>query len=176
MMPESIIARARDIRLLLLDVDGVLTDGGLYLDDHGTPMKRFNVKDGQGLKLIMQFGIEVGIITKKQSNIVALRMQELGIKHVFQNQHDKLATTEQLLKQLQLDYAQTAYVGDDLPDLPVMQRVRLPITVADGHQTVQDHAIWCTNQPGGHGAVREVCDGLLKAQDVWQQSLEPFIR
>ncbi len=159
-LPEGL---AGQIKLLVLDVDGVLTDGRLWLGDDGAEYKNFNVKDGHGIKTLIRSGIEVAVITGRRSGAVDRRMAELGINHYFSGQADKLAAFDELLDTLQLQPGQVAYVGDDEPDIGVMQRCALPIAVADAHPSAKAVAGWITNNAGGNGAVREVCDLLVTA-------------
>jgi 3-deoxy-D-manno-octulosonate 8-phosphate phosphatase (KDO 8-P phosphatase) len=161
---QTVQARAAKIRLVIFDVDGVLTDGCLYLSDGGEEYKVFHSRDGQGLVMLRDSGIQIAIISGRSSRAIEERMAEIGIEYVYQGQADKLSVFEALLKRLDLDAYETAYVGDDLPDLPVMQRVGLAIAVADAHKLVQQHAHWQTLQPGGRGAAREVCELLMEAQ------------
>ncbi len=155
------------IKLLLLDVDGVMTDGRIiYLHDGGEA-KAFDVKDGHGLKLIQRAGIKVGIITGRQSDIVARRAAELGIELVYQGAKDKLQPFMEILEKLGLKASEVAYVGDDLVDLPVMQLVGFSVTVADASDDIKPYVDLVTSRPGGRGAVREVCDLLLKQSSLW---------
>ena len=164
-LPVDIRERASRIRLAVFDVDGVLTDGRLIYSDDGRELKAFHVRDGLGLKRLIANGIEVAIITSRMSHMVTERTAELGIAHVYQGQQDKLACFEQLIHALKLEPDQTSYCGDDLPDLRVMAHVGLSIAVANAHPSVLDRAHWHTRLNGGEGAVREVCDLLLAAQD-----------
>jgi len=155
------------IKLLLLDVDGVMTDGRIiYLNDGGEA-KAFDVKDGHGLKLIQRAGIQVGIITGRQSDIVARRAAELGIELVYQGAKDKMQPFMEILEKLGLEPSEVAYVGDDLVDLPVMRRVGFSATVADASDDIKPYVDLVTSRPGGRGAVREVCDFLLKQSSLW---------
>jgi 3-deoxy-D-manno-octulosonate 8-phosphate phosphatase (KDO 8-P phosphatase) len=155
------------IKLLLLDVDGVMTDGRIiYLNDGGEA-KAFDVKDGHGLKLIQRAGIQVGIITGRQSDIVARRAAELGIELVYQGAKDKMQPFMEILEKLGLEPSEVAYVGDDLVDLPVMRRVGFSATVADASDDIKPYVDLVTSRPGGRGAVREVCDLLLKQSSLW---------
>ncbi|MFK8013713.1 MAG: KdsC family phosphatase [Marinicellaceae bacterium] len=156
---------AKNIKLVIFDVDGVLTDGGIYFTDDGREIKKFNVKDGLGLSWLSQTDITVAIITGRNSPIVAERMKALKINHVYQGRMNKLETYHNLLDALNLDHSQVAYVGDDAIDVSIMKQCILPITVADGHESARSVAKWVTNNKGGYGAGREVCDLLLKAQD-----------
>jgi 3-deoxy-D-manno-octulosonate 8-phosphate phosphatase (KDO 8-P phosphatase) len=153
----------RGLRLLVLDVDGVLTDGRLYFGADGEHLKVFHVRDGHGIKAAMRAGIEVGVISGRRSAAVEQRCRELGIRHVRQGIDDKAAALHELLATLGHTPAQAACVGDDTPDLAVMALVALPIAVADAHPDVLAAARYVTRAPGGHGAVREVCDLLVEA-------------
>jgi 3-deoxy-D-manno-octulosonate 8-phosphate phosphatase (KDO 8-P phosphatase) len=156
---------ASGVRLLILDVDGVMTDGRLYYDPDGQEFKAFHVRDGYGLKRIIEAGIEVAVISGRRSGSAAGRMADLGIRHVMLGREDKSAALDELLAVLRLDPQTAACIGDDAPDLPVMRRVALPIAVADCHPSVAPAARWRTTLPGGAGAVREVCDLLLAARE-----------
>jgi 3-deoxy-D-manno-octulosonate 8-phosphate phosphatase (KDO 8-P phosphatase) len=163
-LPADIRERAARVKLAIFDVDGVLTDGKLLYTDDGRELKAFHVRDGFGLKRLMANQIEVAIITGRMSHMVTERTAELGIAHVYQGQDDKRACFEELLHALKLTPDQTSYCGDDMPDLPVMNRAGLSIAVANAHPWVRERAHWRTRLPGGEGAVREVCDLLLAAQ------------
>lgn len=164
MKSEDILQRAARIKLAIFDVDGVLTDGRLWYSEDGHELKSFHVHDGLGLKRLRANGIEVGIITARISHLVAQRMADLGVIHVYQGQEDKRACFDQLLHALQLNAQECSYTGDDLPDLCVMSVVGLAIAVANAHPSVSKQAHWQTRREGGSGAVREVCDLLLDAQ------------
>jgi len=159
--------RLARIKLLLLDVDGIMTDGRIIYDSQGQETKAFDVKDGHGLKLLQRAGIQVGIITGRQSSIVTKRAAELGIELVFQNIKDKLVPFRQILADLQLSADEVAYVGDDVVDLPVLLRVGFAATVADAVEDVKPHVQLVTKRAGGRGAVREICDYLLKESGRW---------
>jgi 3-deoxy-D-manno-octulosonate 8-phosphate phosphatase (KDO 8-P phosphatase) len=161
--PE-LLRRAAAIRLLVLDVDGVMTDGRLHYDAEGREFKTFHVRDGYGIRRVMDAGIEVAVISGRRSQSAAGRMAELGIRHVMLGRDDKAAALEELLARVGIAAAATACVGDDTPDLAIMARVALPIAVADCHPSVAGAATWRTSLPGGAGAVREVCDLLLAAR------------
>ncbi|MBC8493623.1 MAG: 3-deoxy-manno-octulosonate-8-phosphatase KdsC [Candidatus Thioglobus sp.] len=167
--------RAQKIKLIIFDVDGVLTDGGLYFSDEGIELKRFNSLDGLGIKLLKQSGVEPAVISARNSPNVAHRMSNLGIEHFYQGQSDKQIAYQELLDQLSLTAEQVAYVGDDVIDLPVMRNVGLPIAVANAHDLVKDNACIVTEKLGGHGAVREVCDFILKAQDNYDSAMNPYL-
>lgn len=166
----SCFQKAKMIRLLICDVDGVLSDGRIYMGNQGEELKTFHTRDGFGLKALLHAGIDVAIITGRQSAIVDNRMQALGISHVFQGKGEKLPVYQALLAQLNLRAEQAAYIGDDVVDLPVMQQVGLSIAVADAHPLVTRQANLTTRTSGGLGAVREVCDLLLQAQDKLEQA------
>jgi 3-deoxy-D-manno-octulosonate 8-phosphate phosphatase (KDO 8-P phosphatase) len=157
--PDS-LAKFAQVKLLALDVDGVLTDGGLYYTDSGEELKKFNVKDGLGLKRVMQQGIAVAILSSSAAQATLHRAQRLGIAHVFVGVEDKLAQLQVLCDKLGIDLSQVAYVGDDLVDLAAMQAVGCPIAVADAMAENQAAAAYITQRRGGEGAVREVCDLL----------------
>ena len=171
---DELQRRAVPIRLVVFDVDGVLTDGSLYLGDDGQEYKAFNSKDGLGMKLLQSTGVEIGVITARTSQVVALRMESLGIRHLYQGRQDKLPAFRELLDRLGLAPEQAAYVGDDLLDLPIMARVGLAVTVQDAHHEVVRRAHWQTRARGGRGAAREVCELLMQAQGSWQGVLERF--
>ena len=153
--------RTRDIRLLVLDVDGVLTDGSLYFGSDGEAYKRFHVHDGAGIKVVQQAGIQVAIVSARQSAAISARAAELDIAHLAQNEADKGAALERLLEQLDLDPTSVAAVGDDLGDLPMLNAAGLAIAVANARPEVKDAADLVTRAAGGQGAVREICDLLL---------------
>jgi 3-deoxy-D-manno-octulosonate 8-phosphate phosphatase (KDO 8-P phosphatase) len=158
-------AAAAAIRLLVLDVDGVLTDGRLYYGSSGEALKAFHVRDGHGIKALRQAGIEIAVISGRRSRAVTLRCRELGIRHVIQGADDKLEALSRLQAQLKLRPAACACVGDDTPDVPLLRSVGLAFAVADAHPAVRAAAHHATSLAGGHGAVREVCDRLLAARN-----------
>ena len=157
------------IKLLLLDVDGVMTDGRIIYDNQGNELKAFDVKDGHGLKMLQRAGITVGIITGRSSDLVARRAAELGIDILYQKALNKLEPYLEILSEQGLTDRQVAYVGDDIVDLPVLRRVGFGVTVADANPEVLPLVDYVTQRPGGRGAVREVCDLLLKAQGKWHE-------
>ncbi len=161
--PPEVLQAAAGIRLAAFDVDGVLTNGQLFLGPQGEEYKVFNVRDGQGLVMLRESGMAIAIITGRRSPVVAARMAELGIEYVYQGQHDKLAALAELEARLGIGPAQICYVGDDLPDVPVLKRVGLPVTVADGHPACAAVARYRTGANGGAGAAREVCELLMAA-------------
>lgn len=172
---QDIHARARGIELVIFDVDGVLTDGSLYLGDDGQEYKAFNSRDGHGMKMLQAAGIHIAIITGRTSEVVRIRMRSLGIEHVYQGVEHKAEAYEVLKQRLGLGDEQIAYVGDDVVDLPVMTRVGLAICVADGHPLVREHAHWTTSHAGGRGAAREVCELLMEAQGKLRPALEHYL-
>lgn len=167
--------RAKKIKLIIFDVDGVLTDGGLYFSDEGIELKRFNSLDGLGIKLLKQSGVEPAVISARNTPNVSHRMENLGIKHFYQGQSNKQIAYQELLDQLSLSPEHVAYVGDDVIDLPVMRTVGFPIAVANAHELVKDNACLITEKRGGHGAVREVCDFILKAQNNYDAAMSAYL-
>ncbi len=165
---------AKDIKLLICDVDGVLTAGDVYLDNSNLELKAFNIKDGLGIKLLQQQGVEIAIITGRESNIVERRMAELGITHIYQGRKDKIASFEALLETLNVTPKEVAYVGDDLPDLPLIRRSGLGIAVADAHFSVKERADWITFNDGGSGAVRDIADLILDAKGLLEDIHEGY--
>lgn len=172
---QDILTRARQVRLALFDVDGVLTDGRLIFTADGEEIKAFYSRDGHGLKLLMEAGIEVGVITARSSPAVAHRMRNLGIPHVFQGQQDKRATYLELIERLGLTHEQVAYMGDDVIDLPILSRVGLAATVQDAPGIVKRHCHWIAEHGGGQGAVRDLCDLILEAQGKLDALLERYL-
>ncbi len=162
------------IKLLLLDVDGVLTQGDVVYDDDGRQIKTFNVKDGLGLRLLKAAGIEVGVVTGRHSEALYHRCRDLDITLIYDHIKDKVAVLEELMQEGQYHPEHIAYVGDDLPDLPIMKRVGLAVAVADACEPVRVWADITTGAPGGSGAVREVCEQILKSQGHWEKSLKYF--
>lgn len=171
--------KARRIRLVIFDVDGVLTDGGLFIDCDGREHKVFNSRDGHGMKMLQESGVRIGIITGRRSDAVMHRMDGLGIDLVHQGCQDKLPAFRELQTSLGLDASEIACVGDDVVDLPMLRRSGLAIAVSDAHELVTRHADWVTPSRGGRGAARDVCELILQAQGVlaerWEQylSLDP---
>lgn len=167
--------RAQNIQLAIFDVDGVLTDGTFLIGDDGQQYKAFYTKDGQGLRMLQDAGVTVGIITGRTSKVVEHRMRELGVEHVYQGQRDKIAAYETMLSDLELNAEQVAYVGDDVIDLPVMRRVGLSIAVRDAEPLVKEHAHWITPRHGGRGAVRDACEMMLRAQGRLDEALKKYL-
>ncbi len=155
---------AAAIRLLILDVDGTLTDGGLYYGPRGEALKVFHVRDGQGIKQLGRAGVHIAVISGRTSKMTSVRCRELGVEHIVQGAVDKVAAFEKLRKSLKVDVSESACVGDDTPDVPLMKVVKLAFAVADAHEDALRAAHVVTSLPGGRGAVREVCDYLLDAR------------
>nr|WP_041267513.1 HAD-IIIA family hydrolase [Geotalea daltonii] len=168
--------RLKNIRLLLLDVDGVMTDGRIIFDSNGIESKFFNVKDGHGIKMVQRAGIEVGIISGRESQVVVNRAAELAIGIVYQKCLDKLTPYLKILEATGLDHSQVAFVGDDVIDIPVMRRAGFAAAPADAVAEVIPHAHFVTRNRGGWGAVREVCDLLLKEQGVWGEITDRYYK
>ena len=169
-LPEKL----KGIQLLLLDVDGVLTDGSIIYSDAAVETKEFNVKDGLGLKLVMETGIQVGLVTGRTSKALHHRCRDLGIRHLYDGVRQKAQLLDQIVADTGVTADRTAFIGDDIPDIPLMRRVGLSIAVADAHELVRDAADWITAAPGGRGAVREVCDALLKTRGRWESLAERY--
>lgn len=170
-----IMKKAAQIKLVIFDVDGVLTDGSLFIGDDGQEYKSFNSKDGLGMKMLQKSGVPVAIITARQSNVVKVRMESLGVDYLYQGQREKLPAFEKLLEELSLEANEVAYVGDDLLDLPIMTRCGLAIAVADAHEIVIDQAHWVTEKGGGRGAAREVCELIMSGQDTLEKSIQKYL-
>ncbi len=174
-IPEDVLQRATNIRLLLLDVDGVLTDGKLYYDEHGNEQKTFDIQDGLGVKMLQRNDIQVGIITGRTSNLLSRRADEMGIELVVQGREDKLTALEEILATEPWPMEQIAFMGDDLPDLAVIRRVGLGVTPANGNHFIAQHAHWQTSASGGRGAVRELAELILAAQDKLDNTLAAYL-
>jgi 3-deoxy-D-manno-octulosonate 8-phosphate phosphatase (KDO 8-P phosphatase) len=172
----SLAARIKPLRLVAFDVDGVLTDGGLYLSDSGEEFKRFNSLDGHGLKMLKASGVELAIITGRTSKCVELRAKNLGITHLYQGVQDKLAAMQSLLGDLKLAPEAAAFMGDDVVDLPVMRRVGLALSVPAAPQVVREQAHYVSQREAGHGAVREVCELILGTQGTLDAQLAPYLK
>lgn len=171
---KTIIAKARKLKLLLLDVDGVLTDGRLFFNEQGTEYKCFHAQDGHGIVLLRQSGVEVGVISGRKSNVVDVRMKDLGVTHVYQGYKDKVAAFVAIMQALSITPEHIAYLGDDVIDLPIMRRVGLAIAVGDANFAVKKYAHWCTKTMGGLGAVREVCDFIMQSQGTFDDMLRDY--
>ncbi|MBX6423125.1 HAD-IIIA family hydrolase [Thermosulfurimonas sp. F29] len=172
--PEAVLKRAQKVRLLLLDVDGILTEGYIVVDAEGREIKSFFVQDGMGIKLLQKAGIEVGLLSSRSSPPVTFRAKELGIDIVIQGELEKYRLYQELLSEKALRDEEVAYMGDDWVDIPVLKRVGLAVTVPEAWPPVKDYAHYVTRRPGGRGAVREVCDLILKAQGKWEALWQEF--
>ena len=172
---QAILDKAAKIKLVIFDVDGVLTDGGLILGENGNEYKIFHVRDGQGLVMLRDSGCQIAVITARESKIVAERMAALDIKYVYQGQNEKGRALDDLLEKLGILDEEVAYVGDDLIDLPAMTRVGFSIAVADAHPMVVKIADWRTNKPGGRGAAREVCELIMQAHGTLETQIQHYL-
>ncbi len=172
--PE-VLSLAAKVKLLLFDVDGVLTDGRLVIGDDGLEFKAFNSRDGHGIKMLQRNGIDVGVITGRASDVVKHRVKDLKIRHVYQGCKEKLPVYRKLIKKLKLKPEQTAFVGDDVVDLPIMLRVGLAVSVQNAHPLVKQHAHWVTPSIGGYCAAREVCDMLLHAHGLYHTEMQRYL-
>jgi 3-deoxy-D-manno-octulosonate 8-phosphate phosphatase (KDO 8-P phosphatase) len=166
---NAAIERASKIKLMIFDVDGVFTDGGLRYGAEGELIKTFNVLDGHGIKLLQEYGVQVGIITARNSSIVARRAADLGIQHLKQGVHDKRLAFEQVIEAVHLTPEESGFMGDDVIDVPVMRRVGFSAAPADALPEVLKIADYVARANGGWGAVRELCDLVLKGRGVWQE-------
>jgi 3-deoxy-D-manno-octulosonate 8-phosphate phosphatase (KDO 8-P phosphatase) len=165
---------AKNIRCLILDVDGVLTDGRIILDNEGNELKSFHVRDGHGIKMLIRAGFKVALITGRYSRVVERRARELGITEVFQKCHDKRVAYRKLVRKYLLSDSEIAYIGDDIVDIPLLRRSGFSITVADADREAKAIAMMTTKKGGGRGAVREVCDFLLKAKGHWKDIVDEY--
>ncbi len=171
---QEILVKAKKLKLLILDVDGVLTDGKLFFDEQGREYKSFHARDGHGIKLLQRTGVVVAVISGRKSPTVALRMKSLDIEHIYQGHEDKVAAFEEIMQKVGCQAEQAAHVGDDLLDLPIMSRVGLAIAVNDAVKEVKAFADWNTTLAGGQGAVREVCDLIMQAQGTFAGILATY--
>lgn len=174
-LEEKIQRKLAQVRHLILDVDGVLTDGKLYFDNHGNELKTFHTLDGHGIKMLQKSGVTVAIITGRRSSVVEKRAHDLGITHLIQGREDKYSAFQELFANENVDLENVAYVGDDYPDLQLMTRVGCPISVPNAAPPVLERALWVTQKQGGEGAVREVCDRIMQAQGTFEAALAPYI-
>ena len=172
---SDVSTKAADIKLVIFDVDGVLTNGGLFFGDSGEEYKMFNSKDGHGMKMLQDSGVHIAIITGRSSNVVTQRMINLGVEHVFQGVSDKNIAYQELKAQLGIDDNNIAYMGDDVIDLPVMTKVGLPMAVADAHPVVIENADWTSQYKGGHGAAREACEMIMQAQGTLAAMIKSYL-
>ena len=174
-MNQDLQQRAKAIKLAIFDVDGVLTDGRLYFLTDGSEFKTFNTLDGQGIKMLIASGVRTAIISGRSTPVVEKRANNLGIQHLYQGREDKLVVLDELLGELGLNYAQVAYLGDDLPDLPVIRRVGLGMAVANAAGCVRQHAHGVTEARGGEGAAREFCELIMRAQGSLDAALNAYL-
>lgn len=174
MTPLEHMQRAARVKVMIFDVDGVLTDGSLTYDANGEATKTFYVLDGLGIQLLQKTGVQTAIISARQSPIVVTRARDLGINHVYQGIHDKRVAFAKLLEATGATVEQCGYIGDDVIDLPLLTKVGFAVTVPTGHPEVQHRAHYVTRNPGGRGAVREVCDMVMRAQGTYEQALAPY--
>lgn len=174
-MQTDAMARAARVRLMIFDVDGVLTDGGLRYGASGEAFKTFNVLDGFGIKLLQGAGVATAIISARKSDIVSKRAADLGIEHVFQGAHDKRTAFAQLLHSASLSANQCGFIGDDLIDLPILLQVAFAASVPNAHAEVRSRVHYVTHASGGHGAVRDLCDFILHAQGKYETALAPYL-
>ena len=171
---RKILQKAQKIKLLILDVDGVLTDGGIVIDDQGEEIKRFDVRDGHGIRLLLRSGIQVALITGRFSRVVRHRAKDLGIRLVYQKAYNKIAVYREIKRKARLKDQEIAYVGDDIVDLPVLRRVGLSVAVRGSWEGLKPHVDLITARKGGQGAVRELSEILLQAQGKWQRILKSY--
>lgn len=174
-MNAELRERAAQIKLLLLDVDGVLTDGRLFFNNSGDEFKAFNTLDGQGIKALQKTGVKVGIITGRTSDLVARRARDLGIDILVQGREDKWEALQEILRERSYALHEIAFMGDDWPDLTVMTRIGLALTVANAHFSVVERAHWQSRERGGEGAVRAACDLLMQAQNTYDKALGAYL-
>lgn len=172
---DSVRSKLINVKMLAMDVDGILTNGVLYYSEQGEHLKTFSIKDGLGIKLLQKHGIETTIITGRSSRMLELRASELGIERVIQGREDKLTAVKELSAQAGVGLDHIAYIGDDLPDLGAIVSCGFGATVADAHQAVKDHADWISSRRGGDAAVRELADLILQAQDSYNKLLQDYL-
>lgn len=177
-MPEvsrELASKIMSVKLVVFDVDGVLTDGRIIFSNSGEETKLFDVKDGHGIKLLMRSGVDVAIITARESEVVRRRAKDLGITHVFQGMKDKKMALEELVKTSGITPGEMAYMGDDIIDLPVLKRVAFSAAVADAVEEVRERVDFVSQRPGGRGAARELAELILKVQGKWDEVMKPYL-
>ena len=172
---QDIIEKAKNIKLVIFDIDGVMTDGSLFFDNNGGEYKAFNSFDGHGLRMLQECGVMVAVITGRKSELVKHRMHDLGVTLLYQGYRDKRPAFEALLKEVKLSKDQIAYLGDDVVDLPIMTQLDFAIAVQNAHPFVKKHAHWITDRSGGKGAVRDVCEFILEAKGLLDDKLHTYI-
>lgn len=170
----NLLEKIKSVKVLILDVDGVLTDGGIIIDEDGRETKRFDVRDGHGLKMLMRYDIEVVLLTGRNSRVVEHRASDLGIKEVYQGVWNKLEVFEEILMKRKINSANTAFMGDDVVDIPVLRKVGFSATVADAAEDVKKMVDYISEKPGGRGAVREICEIILKAKGMWPEAVKHY--
>lgn len=175
MISDKLIKLATPIKMLLLDVDGVLTTGNIIYNEKGLETKIFNVKDGLGIRLLMDAGIKIGIVTGRSSDALISRCENLGIDLLYDGVSDKEAVLETIISENKISHNEIAFAGDDLPDIRIMKKSGFPIAVADASPEVREAAAYITSAKGGTGAVREICELILKAKGLWSQTIERFL-
>lgn len=177
MLPmDEVIARAKKIKLVIFDVDGVMTDGGLTIGDDGQEYKTFNTQDGLGMKLLKASGVQMAIITGRTSNVVKQRSESTGVAHFYQGVDDKLVAYNDLITKLNMAADETAFMGDDVVDMPPMLRCGLSVSVPGAPELVKSRAHYVTQKEGGHGAVRELCELIMQAQGTLDVQMAPFFK
>ena len=167
--------KAKNIELVIFDIDGVMTDGSLFFDNNGDEYKAFNSLDGHGLRMLQECGVRVAVITGRKSELVKHRMSDLGVTLLYQGYRDKIPAFDSLLKEVNLEKNQITYVGDDVVDLPVMSQLEFTIAVQNAHPFVKKHAQWATERYGGRGAVREICEFILDAKGLLDDKLNSYL-
>jgi 3-deoxy-D-manno-octulosonate 8-phosphate phosphatase (KDO 8-P phosphatase) len=172
---QDIIEKAKNIELVIFDIDGVMTDGGLFFDNNGDEYKAFHSLDGHGLRMLQECGVRVAVITGRKSELVKHRMHDLGVTLLYQGYRDKRPAFEALLKEVDLGKDQITYVGDDVVDLPIMSQLNFAIAVQNAHPFVKQHAHWITDRSGGRGAVRDVCEFILEAKGLLSDKLHSYL-
>jgi 3-deoxy-D-manno-octulosonate 8-phosphate phosphatase (KDO 8-P phosphatase) len=172
---KAIVEKALPVKLLILDVDGVLTDGSIIYNDRGEETKHFHVRDGHGIKMLKRAGIDCALITARSSDVVSHRAKDLGIELVYQGALDKVKAYEDILKKTRLAPHETAYVGDDVVDLAVLKRAGFSVAVSDAVEEVKKRVDYVTEMPGGGGAVREVVDLILKVKGLWDEVMARYL-
>lgn len=173
---DAVLARAKKVKCIVFDVDGVMTDGSLGIGDDGQEFKNFNSLDGLGMKLLKETGVQMAIITGRTSNVVKKRAESTGVVHFYQGVEDKLEAFYDLISKMHLQADEMAFMGDDVVDAPAMIRCGLAITVPSGHRMIKPHAHYITSAPAGRGAVREVCELIMQAQGTLEAQMAPFFK
>jgi len=172
---QDLLEKAKNIKLVIFDIDGVMTDGSLFFDNSGEEYKAFNSLDGHGLRMLQECGVNVAVITGRKSELVKHRMNDLGVTLLYQGYRDKTPAFEALRKEVNLSLDQITYVGDDVVDLPIMSRLDFAIAVQNAHPFVKQHAHWITDRSGGHGAARDVCEFILEAKGLLNDKLHSYL-